>query len=501
MIDNISLNIENLATQLLVYNSESPLIFSSGLFLFLFLAFTFFYTRLRSNLKLRILYVIAFSLYFYYKSSGIYFLLLIFVALSDFFIGKALISSAFQLCRRWLVALSLSINLGLLFYFKYTNFFIDIINSLSASNVFEFQNLFLPVGISFFVFQSLSYTIDIYRGNLKPLDQFQDYLFYLSFFPQLVAGPIVRARDFIPQIRQNPLFISGDMFRKAMFLISSGLFKKAIVSDYISLNFVDRIFDMPHLYSGFENLMGVYGYALQIYCDFSGYSDMAIGIALLLGFKFNDNFNSPYKSASITEFWRRWHISLSLWLKDYLYISLGGNRRSKLRTYFNLMITMLLGGLWHGAALRFVVWGGLHGVALAIHKMTMNRFPNLKMPVSELPRWRRVLGIFLTFNFVCLTWIFFRANDIDTVKTILSQIFTNFDLSLIPQVVEGYWKAMLLIGIGYLLHFTPESLEHKVYNKFMGMNIWTIALIVTFLIWLIMQVKSSEVQPFIYFQF
>lgn len=240
--------------------------------------------------------------------------------------------------RKGLVTLSLGVNLGLLAYFKYTNFLGGVIASLMGGE-FTALDIFLPVGISFFTFQSLSYTIDVYRKDIKPLTNILDYAFYVSFFPQLVAGPIVRARDFIPQIRK-PLFVSQEMFGRGIFLILSGLFKKAIISDYISVNFVERIFDNPTLYSGVENLMGVYGYALQIYCDFSGYSDMAIGIALLLGFHFNLNFNSPYKSASITEFWRRWHISLSSWLRDYLYISLGGNRKGKFRQYLNLIITM-----------------------------------------------------------------------------------------------------------------------------------------------------------------
>lgn len=257
--------------------------------------------------------------------------------------------------RKTWVAVSLLINLGLLCYFKYTNFLCGFFASLTGGT-FTAMDIFLPVGISFFTFQSLSYTIDVYRKEITPLTNLLDYAFYVSFFPQLVAGPIVRARDFIPQIR-CPLFVSKEMFGKGIFLIVSGLFKKAVISDYISINFVERIFDNPTLYSGVENLMGVYGYALQIYCDFSGYSDMAIGIALLLGFHFNMNFDSPYKSASITEFWRRWHISLSSWLRDYLYISLGGNRKGKIRQYANLIITMFLGGLWHGASWNFVFGG------------------------------------------------------------------------------------------------------------------------------------------------
>ena len=433
---------------LFAYDASSPLIFSSGLFLFLFAGFLLVYSVFRRAPMARIVYVIAFSLYFYYKSSGIYFLLLVFAAASDFLIARGIYRARFRWTKRWLVVLSVAVNLGMLGYFKYTNFLIDISNQLFGQGFLQFQNIFLPVGISFFVFQSMSYTIDIYRGQLKPLSNWLDYLFYLSFFPQLVAGPIVRARDFIPQIRQNPVVVTREMFGTGVFLILTGLFKKAIISDYISLNFVDRIFDEPLLYSGFECLMGIYGYALQIYCDFSGYSDMAIGLALLLGFRFPKNFDSPYKSATITEFWRRWHISLSSWLKDYLYISLGGNRKGKARTYLNLFLTMLIGGLWHGAAIRFVLWGAWHGAALAVHKWTVNRFPSFKKTGADMVPWRRVIGIIVTFHVVCFGWIMFRAQDMHSVTLITSQIFNHFNAALIPQVVSGYGTIFGLMAVG-----------------------------------------------------
>ena len=328
-------------TGLLAYDSHQPMIFSSGIFLFLFLAFSFVYMLLQKRVTARLLFVTLFSYYFYYKSSGIYFFLLGIVTVSDFFLAYRMQQTETHWKRKMLVVISLCINLGLLCYFKYTNFFYQMLCPLWNGS-FQPLDIFLPVGISFFTFQSLSYTIDVYRKDLKPLDNLLDYAFYVSFFPQLVAGPIVRARDFIPQIRR-PLLVTNEMFGQGVFFIVSGLFKKAVISDYISVNFVERIFDNPSLYSGLENLFGVYGYALQIYCDFSGYSDMAIGIALLLGFRFPINFNSPYKSDSVTDFWHRWHISLSTWLRDYLYISLGGNRQGKLRTYINLVLTMLLG--------------------------------------------------------------------------------------------------------------------------------------------------------------
>ena len=486
--------------RLLAYDSTSPLIFSSGLFLFLFAGFLFLYGLLRRATTARILYVIAFSLYFYYKSSGLYFLLLIFAAASDFLIARRLHRTECAAGRRWLVALSVAVNLGMLGYFKYTNFLIDIANDLFGEGFLEFRNIFLPVGISFFVFQSMSYTIDVYRGGLQPLRRWIDYLFYLSFFPQLVAGPIVRARDFIPQIRQRPL-VTREMFGTGVFLLLTGLFKKAIVSDYISLNFVDRIFDEPLLYTGFECLAGIYGYALQIYCDFSGYSDMAIGIALLLGFRFPKNFDAPYRSATITEFWRRWHISLSSWLRDYLYISLGGNRRGRVRTYLNLLLTMLLGGLWHGAAIRFVLWGALHGAALALHKLWMTLFPRAKATGEQMrPGWR-IAGIVLTFNLVCFGWLMFRAESMQTVQLMLHQIFRNFNAPLIPQVLAGYAGVFTLLAAGYLLHLLPDRADAAARRLVVRAPLAAQVAMAAVMIWCVMQVKSSDIQPFIYFQF
>ena len=486
--------------ELLHYDASAPLIFNSGLFLFLFVGFSAGYVLMRRASTLRILYVILFSIYFYYKSSGIYFLLLVFAAVSDYWIAHGIAAARSKKTKRWLVALSVAVNLGMLGYFKYTNFFIEIANNIFGAGFLDFRNIFLPVGISFFVFQSMSYTIDVYRGVIRPLDRWIDYMFYLSFFPQLVAGPIVRARDFIPQIRQ-PLRVTRRMFGLGVALIIIGLIKKAVISDYISLNFVDRIFDDPALYSGFECLMGIYGYALQIYCDFSGYSDMAIGIALLLGFRFPKNFDAPYKSATITEFWRRWHISLSSWLRDYLYISLGGNRKGRVRTYVNLLLTMLLGGLWHGAAVRFILWGALHGVALALHKMWMAVVPWAKINGKDMNIVLRVAGIIFTFNLVCFGWLLFRAEDMQTVHVMLYQIFNNFNPAIIPQVVEGYKAVFALIVLGYAMHFLPEKIDIDIRNRVVNASFWWQVALMALTIWCVMQIKSSDIQPFIYFQF
>ena len=399
-------------------------------------------------------------------------------------------------------ATNIILNLLILCIFKYCNFFGENLAALCRCLGWEIDwitlDILLPVGISFYTFQALSYTIDVYRRDLKPLTNLLDYAFYVSFFPQLVAGPIVRARDFIPQIRQ-PLFVSSEMFGQGVFFIVSGLFKKAVISDYISVNFVERIFDNPGLYSGLENLFGVYGYALQIYCDFSGYSDMAIGIALLLGFRFPLNFDSPYKSDSVTDFWHRWHISLSSWLRDYLYISLGGNRKGKIRTYINLILTMLLGGLWHGASWNFVVWGGLHGVALALHKFFRNLLGRPKQYRSR--GIRKFFAVVLTFHFVCFCWIFFRNSTFEASVTMIRQIFTAFHPELLEQLLTGYWKVFALMGVGFLLHFCPDSWQNACSRGMVRMPLIAQALIMIALIYLVIQVKSSDIQPFIYFQF
>ncbi|MDL2265059.1 MBOAT family protein [Parabacteroides sp. OttesenSCG-928-G07] len=488
------------------------MLFSSGLFFFLFIGFVLIYFALRKHTLARFIYVILFSLFFYYKSSGVWFVLLLVSATTDFFIARGVFHSKKVVLRKFLVFLSLCVNLGMLCYFKYFNFLYEMFVSLANELGFmvgdaslqglqyERLDIFLPVGISFFTFQSISYVIDTYRGVLKPLTRWIDYLFYVSFFPQLVAGPIVRAKDFIPQMFK-PLIVTRAEFGEGLFLIICGLFKKTVISDYISLNFVDRIFDAPLLYTGFENLMGVYGYALQIYCDFSGYSDMAIGIALLLGFRFNINFDSPYQSATITEFWRRWHISLSSWLKDYLYISLGGNRKGKTRTYINLMVTMLLGGLWHGASYNFVLWGGLHGIALAVHKYIMGRFSSFKQTGKDMPAWRRVIGVIFTFHLVCLGWILFRADSMQTVGSILAQIVTNFHPEVFGQFIEGYKGVCILMLIGYLLHFMPKKAEYTLQMLVTKSPLLLQAIYIAIMIFIVVQFKSAGVQPFIYFQF
>ena len=467
------------------------------------------------------MFLLAFSIFFYYKSSGFYFIMLLVTTLIDFSMGHLIASTDKKNKKKWFVTISVCINLLMLSYFKYAYFFTDLINYLAeliiqpglnfriqpVNYVAVFSNFFvngkldvskiiLPVGISFYTFQSISYSVDIYRGILKPVKNFWDFAFFVSFFPQLVAGPIVRAIDFVPQI-YKPYSLSKEEFSHAVFIILKGLIKKILISDYISSNFVDRVFESPVNYTGFENLMSIYGYTIQIYCDFSGYTDIAIGVALILGYRLIPNFNSPYSSASITDFWRRWHMSLSTWLKDYLYISLGGNRKGKIRTFINLFITMLLGGLWHGAHIKFIIWGALHGAALAFHKFWME-ITKSKVPTNI---FRKFAGQFITFNFVAFCWIFFRAENMVIVRQMLEQIATHFSLELIPQMIYSYRIVFILILAAYLIHWMRKENKLLLEQILFKLPDVAKALLIAMVVMGLYQVKTSDIQPFIYFQF
>ncbi|MEI8224880.1 MAG: MBOAT family O-acyltransferase [Bacteroidota bacterium] len=504
---------KSVISQLFKYNPDEPLIFSTPAFWLFFLLVLAGYSLIYKKLFIRNAYLFLVSLFFYYKSGGLFLFLLIFVTLIDFTCGLLIHHSRTKFMRRLFILLSIISNLGILAYFKYSGFFVETINDLlgtdyrvydflsafSNSNLgtsFNISNIILPVGISFFTFQSLSYTIDVYRKKMDPVRNIIDFGFYVSFFPQLVAGPIVRASEFIPQLYRE-FHLTKREFSHALFLISKGLIKKIIISDFIATNFIDRVFDAPSIYSGFENLMAVYGYGLQIYCDFSGYTDIAIGLGLILGFRLPINFNSPYKAAGIADFWKRWHISLSRWLKDYLYIPLGGNRKGKLRTNINLIITMLLGGLWHGAALRFVIWGALHGIGLVINRIWNSIFGDrLKQG-----RVGRAIAVFITFQFVSFCWIFFRAPDMNSVNTMIKQIFENFSPGSYMTVLPAYSSVFLLIAVGYIIHFLPERIKESYRGLFIRIPLIAQLVVIILVAILLYQMRTTEVIPFIYFRF
>ena len=505
--------IKLLASSIFRFDPDNPLIFSTSAFWLFLLIVLAGYSMIYKKMLVRNFYLFLVSLFFYYKSGGLLLFLLIFVTLIDFTCGLLIHRSGTKAMRRLLILFSIISNLGILAYFKYTAFFVKTINDLFSTDFrvydflaafsnhnlgtsFDITSIILPVGISFFTFQSLSYTFDVYRRKIEPVTNIIDFGFYVSFFPQLVAGPIVRASEFIPQLYKE-FSLSKREFSHALFLISKGLIKKIIISDFIAVNFIDHVFDAPSIYSGFENLMAVYGYGLQIYCDFSGYTDIAIGIALLFGFRLPVNFNSPYKAAGVADFWRRWHISLSRWLKDYLYIPLGGNRKGRFRTNINLMVTMLLGGLWHGADLRFIIWGMLHGIGLITGKLWVLVFGS---PVRQ-GLIARALAVFITFQFVNFCWIFFRAPDIESIKVMLYQITCNFSPGSYLTVIPAYGSVFLLIFVGYVIHLLPERIKESYRGLFIRIPLIAQLAVVMLVAILLFQMRSGETMPFIYFRF
>ena len=480
--------------QYLVYDPDAPMLFSSGTFWALFLIFMPLYGLLRSRTLQMSVFVVAFSLFFYYKCSGWFALLLVSTSLIDWLLSQAMATEgATRAFRRGCVLLSLLASLSVLAYFKYANFFLWNFHAMVGGN-FQPLDLVLPVGISFYTFQSVSYIIDVYKHKIEPARTWLEYAFFLSFFPALVAGPIVRANYFLPQIRQNR-HASAEEVYTGLWLIIIGVLKKAVVADYIA-QYNDLVFDAPGAYCGFEALMGIVGYAMQIYCDFSGYSDMAIGIALIMGFKLALNFDFPYKSRNISEFWHRWHISLSTWLRDYVYIPLGGNRKGKARTYVNLMATMLIGGLWHGAAWKFVLWGGAHGVGLAAHKAATPLLA--KLPDNYFVRFS---GWLLTIMFVVLLWVFFRADSATDAFDIIASVGRGFSVEQINAFAASRMLWLFLMVLIVAVHFLPSGSRERSARWFAGLP-WLAKLIVfVFVVQCVLELRLSDVTPFIYFQF
>ncbi len=448
--------------------------------------------------ELRILFLVLASYVFYAHWDPRFVPLIWASSTMDFWLGRRIGIAINQTTKkRWLVV-TIIVNLGVLGFFKYYNFGIDsaqaLLQQLGIAVAPRTLEIALPVGISFFTFESMSYVIDVYRGHIKPHRSYLEYLGFVAFFPHLVAGPIIRPRDLLPQLAVMPRF-DAKQASEGLLLIATGLVKKVAISDVLSTNLVDRVFDAPYQYSGLENYVAVVAYALQIYCDFSGYTDIAIGSARLLGIRFPDNFNAPYQATSLQDFWHRWHISLSTWLRDYLYISLGGNRRGPLRTYVNLMLTMLLGGLWHGANWTFVVWGGMHGLGLAATRAFAS-WRGDRPPWSARHPWRRVVSVILTLHFVCLTWVFFRAESFGKAGLILSRIFSGstHHPNLAPVV-------LFTLGAGLLLHFIPTAWDRWARTRFTELSAPLQAVILFALALLIRKMASTDAVPFVYFQF
>lgn len=491
-MENITIVLQNIWS-MLAYDAKAPMLFSSGLFWVLFIIFLPIYALLVKSKTKMMLFVIAFSLFFYYKSSGLFFLLLVVTSLIDWTISKGIYKSSRKLYKKIGVVVSIVISIGVLAYFKYANFLIWNWNQIVETN-FQPIDIILPIGISFYTFRSISYVVDVYKGKIPPAESWLDYLFFLSFFPALLAGPIVRADSFLPQIKENK-YVDKTTVYSGLWLVILGIIKKAIFADYIA-QYNDLVFDQPGFYQGFEAMFGLLGYTMQIYCDFSGYSDMAIGLGLIIGFDLGINFDSPYQSKNLTEFWRRWHISLSSWLRDYVYIPLGGNRKGTFRTYLNNFLTMLIGGLWHGAAWKFVFWGAMHGAGLAVHKAflpLLNKIPN-NMVV-------KTLSCMITFVFVSLLWVFFRADSFESSVILIQSAFENLDIAYIPVFwsVRYEWCIMMILLI--VSHFIPDSICNKVQDMFVK-SPWIVKLLIFLVVvQFVIEYMSEEVAPFIYNQF
>lgn len=442
--------------------------------------------------RLRLGWLLIASCYFYMSWNPWLILLILFSASVDYAVALFLQRITAPWKRRTLLILSISTNLALLAFFKYTNFLVG--TAVGSLNLFGFANdpvvlnIILPLGISFYTFETISYIVDVYQGRLKPVRNLLDYALYIMFFPHLVAGPIVRPRDFLPQLRQAKRWNWDRLQLGAQFFVI-GLFKKAVIADQLA-TLADPVFASPDKYASSSIWLGVMCYAVQIYCDFSGYSDMAVGIAHTFGFKLPRNFNLPYFAVNITDFWRRWHISLSNWLRDYLYIPLGGNRGGTFATYRNLMLTMLLGGLWHGASWTFVAWGLYHGLLLSLHRAV------------PLPRWTghavfKPFFVAATFLAVCVGWVFFRAQTFAEAGLILQRMaWATPGKSIEPAMFTLGVVGLIFMLLCYLI---STFIDLRRVERWLPAPVLGTAVAVVFLLAQVLMPEDGK--AFIYFQF
>ncbi|MBK6839068.1 MAG: MBOAT family protein [Bacteroidetes bacterium] len=473
------------------------MLFNSIVFLIFFITVTIGYYALAPRFRW-ILLLVA-SSYFYMYFYPPYLLILLFLILVDYFAAIVIDNAGTEKKKKIWLTISLIANIGILAFFKYYNFLNENVEELCISlgwtNPIPALTILLPIGLSFHTFQSMSYTIEVYRGNIKPERHLGIYALFVMFYPQLVAGPIERGTTLLPQLKKNDNRLEYDNVMIGLSQMLYGLFKKVVVADSLAM-YVNSIYSYGNFNTGFTALFATWMFAFQIYCDFSGYSDIAIGAGRVMGYRMMTNFSIPYFSKSVTEFWRRWHISLSTWLRDYLYFSLGGNRKGKWRTYLNNMLTMLLGGLWHGASWNFVIWGGLNGVYLAGEKMF-----NVKVKKPILPFWKKAAYAFLTFNLICLTWVFFRAHTFEGAVGILSSIFNPVDwLNLRIQDTSIFFNmismlALLLVFDYFIFRKKNAETFYRTSSRLQFSSFHLLLLIIILLF------GVSEGDQFIYFQF
>jgi alginate O-acetyltransferase complex protein AlgI len=527
-------------------------------FIFIMMVFS----MLHKHQLMRSIFITVVSLFLYYKTSGLFVLLLGLSIIVNYGLGKWIFQQTKDSARKWIIAFSAVFNVFFLAYFKYAYFFTESYNKLFQTD-FKIMNQFavwgngffgdgtfettilLPAGVSFFTFQSISYVVDIYRKEIEPVKNFWDYAFYVTYFPHVIMGPIVRARDFIPQI-YKPFQLNKKVFSESVFLIVKGLFKKIILADYIAVHFIDKVVDSPEAYPGFVSVMAMWGYSLQIYGDFSGYTDVAIGLSRLMGFELLPNFNSPYKANSVADFWRRWHISLGSWLRNYLYIPLGGNKKGTVGTYIailiififlifitgwyelifvyiglmalygiavlispavktfmhrdlNLLITMIIGGLWHGPSQNFVIWGAMNGAALVIYNYWKKISPYENKSWLIVHFWK----ILITFNFITFTRIWFRLKEDGAPNKMLDRIFNHFDFdwTVLGTVLWSFGTVFILIGVGFILHWLPQRMKDGGVAAFAKLPMVVQMIGIAIAILFMYQAVSDSFKPFVYLEF
>jgi D-alanyl-lipoteichoic acid acyltransferase DltB (MBOAT superfamily) len=467
----------------------------------MFAVFYAMYAIFHKKLVVRNVLLLVFSLLFYYKISGLFVILLVLMGTLDFFLGLLMFKSKSEGNRKLMLLISICVNIGALLYFKYLTFFIETWFGLQGMEPGFTMKIIAPVGLSFFVFKTLSYTIDLYREMIEePERNYLNYLMYVTFFPNILAGPISRARDLLPQINK-PVTISSAMMSKGFFLICLGAFKKIFIADYLASNLVDRVFESARFFTGFENLMAAYAAMMQLYADFSGYTDMVVGIALLLGFIVEPNFNRPFSAVSLTDFWRRWHMTLLKWLTEYVYLPITWSLRKigKAGIIIGILLTFVISGLWHGANINYVVWGLIHGVVLSIELLTQKARDFLAKYLSK--GLFKVLGWLFVFNFLAFSIILFKSDGLNAAWMMYSKILTDFDLSIAVQWLSIYKGPVAVLLLGFLMHFLPEKWKTSSQDLFARLH-WSLkAVSISVVFLMIYQVYSTDPQPFIYLQF
>jgi D-alanyl-lipoteichoic acid acyltransferase DltB (MBOAT superfamily) len=555
----------NRLIDLLTFDPKHVITMAQANFWILFAVVFFIYSLIYKRTRIRTAYLILVSLFFYYKSSGFFVGVLAFTTIYNYFIGLTVAKHRLnkpKAAQTWMV-IGIVINVLILCYFKYMYFFTDIYNGLVGGNArvfdilaftgngfqqygyFNVDSIIMPLGISFYTFKTIAYLVEVKKGEIEAVRSFSDFSFFVTFFPSLVQGPIMRGKDFIPQINAK-LQVTKEQFGTGVYLFLKGMIKKMILADYIAVHFLNKVFEDPETYSGMTNIFALMGYSLQVYADFAGYTDMAIGVALLMGYKLSHNFNEPYKAVSVGDFWKRWHITLSSWLKDFIYIPLGGNRTGSIGSWIivglslvfcmfaiddhivlsiimgsfifmffliivyepfrfhfnrniNLMLTMLIGGLWHGASWNFVIWGGLNGIGILVYK-----YWSKISPYEKVNHWL-IIGfkIIVTWLFITYTRLYFRMPDLDSTMLWYGQVLNDLNLNFkaIGILWEYFQWPVIVILLGYALHWTPTKAKGWIQGTFIKSPIWVKGLAAVLITFICYQTYSADFVAFIYMSF